>query len=235
MENYSTRNLFITGIIVCSLVIVGLTILYFMQFHGKLSDNIGDWANFSSFIYGFSTVALTFLNVCLFYNLTSAANGISTESKNTSDGIICAYTKEEDKRSKAYSGIKFLQEYKTAHAELMQLLNTPDPQKVDYRAIRVAACQLESVYKILHNSNQIFPSLANYAHHEEYLEELNGIANQTRNIPHHGPLVVDANLVQFRQFEGLRAHHNSVIEYFEDVMNLIQTDLGGIYANQENG
>ena len=102
MQKNYTKIVFWVGISICFALIIVLTIVYFIQFHGDLSQNISDWANFSTFIYGFSTVALTFLNVCLFYKLTNSANEINSKSQDISSGIIETYTKEEHKRSLSY-------------------------------------------------------------------------------------------------------------------------------------
>lgn len=214
-------------------LIVTLLIIYFFRFNGDWSEDISDWANFSSFVYGFSTVILTAINVWLFYRLTSSANAINKQGRTTSDGIINAYTQEEDKRSRANVGVALLREYKTAHADLMQLLSASSHGDVNYRAIRVASCNLESVYMILHTSSKIFPSLSNYPKHDAYIEELHGIANNTdENLFN----IEEGNNGQiiFRNIPGLQDHHDTVIDYFEDIMSCIQSDLGSIYTNRQN-
>lgn len=208
---------------------IALLVVYFVQFNGALSYDISDWADFSSFIYGLSTVFLTSINVWLFYRLTSSANEINEKGKATSDGIIDTYTQEERKRSQAEAGVELMQEYTKSQSELLQLLNTKKGESVDYKAIRITACQLETIYQILHNSNQIFPSLHVYERHDEYLAELQGIANQTSDEPHQ-IIEPGQEQMEFRAINAFQAHHSSVITYFEEIMDCIQTDLGSIYT-----
>ena len=162
--------------------------------------------------------------------LTKSANEINSHSQETSAGIIDTYTKEEQKRSHASTGALLMQEYKKAQAELLNLLNDHTSLKVDYRAIRVAVCQLETIYEILHQSEQIFPTLHVYRSHDEYIQELKGIANDQQE----EPVIIRGNLEQIRysQINGLRDHHKNVIGYFEDVMHCIQEDLGRIYVTE---
>lgn len=209
-------------------MIFSLLGVYVYQFHGKLSKTISEWADFGTFIYSFATVGLTFLNVCLFYQLTKSANEINSHSQETSTGIIDTYTKEEQKRSYASTGTLLMQEYKKAQAELINLLNDTTSPKLDYRAIRVAVCQLETIYEILHQSEQIFPTLHIYQDHDEYIKELRGIANDQQE----EPAIIQGNpeQIRYRQINGLRNHHKNVIGYFEEVMNCMKEDLGRIYV-----
>lgn len=228
MTDRPVKILFGVGIGLSSALIIALLIVYFVQFNGELSPKISDWADFGTFIYSFATVGLTFLNVCLFYQLTKSANEINSHSQETSTGIIDTYTKEEQKRSYASTGTLLMQEYKKAQAELINLLNDTTSPKLDYRAIRVAVCQLETIYEILHQSEQIFPTLHIYQDHDEYIKELRGIANDQQE----EPAIIQGNpeQIRYRQINGLRNHHKNVIGYFEEVMNCIKEDLGRIYV-----
>ena len=228
MTDRPVKILFGVGIFLSAALIVALLVVYFIQFNGELSPEISDWADFGTFIYSFATVALTILNVCLFFMLTKSANEINSHSQETSTGIIDTYTKEEQKRSYASTGTLLMQEYKKAQAELINLLNDSTSPKVDYRAIRVAACQLETIYMILHKSEQIFPKLHAYQNHNEYVKELQGIANDQQE----EPVIIQGHPEQIRynQINGLRNHHKNVIGYFEEVMYCIQDDLGRIYV-----
>jgi len=230
MTDKSVKILFGVGIGICAAVILSLLGVYFIQFHGELSPEISDWADFSTFICSFTTVGLTALNVCLFYQLTKSANEINSHSQETSTGIIDTYTQEEQKRSYASTGTLLMQEYKKAQAELITLLNDTTSPKVDYRAIRVAVCQLETIYEILHQSEQIFPTLHIYQDHDEYIKELRGIANDQQE----EPVIIQGNpeQIRYRQINGLRNHHKNVIGYFEEVMHCIQEDLGKIYVTR---
>lgn len=230
MQKHYTKIVFWVGISICLALIIVLTVVYFIQFHGDLSQNISDWANFSTFIYGFSTVALTFLNVCLFYKLTNSANEINSKSQDISSGIIETYTKEEHKRSLSYTGVLLMQEYKKSHAELMQQLNITTQQEVNYKTIRVAVCQLEYIYKILYDSNQIFPSLHNYEHHQEYINELQGISQHAKEDRPQIIAVESPDVIHFQNIQQLQNHHKTVVDYFEEVMHRIQSDLGKVYA-----
>lgn len=227
MTDRPVKILFGVGIGLSSALIIVLLVVYFIQFNGELSPKISDWADFGTFIYSFATVALTILNVCLFFMLTKSANEINSHSQETSTGIIDTYTKEEQKRSYASTGTLLMQEYKKAQAELINLLNDATSPKVDYRAIRVAVCQLETIYEILHQSEQIFPTLHLYQDHDEYIKELRGIANDQQE----EPAIIQGNIeqIRYRQINGLRNHHKNVIGYFEEVMHCIQEDLGRIY------
>ena len=53
-----------------ALCIAALLLVYFSNFNGALSDNISEWADFSTFISNFSIVLLTALNIWVFYKLT---------------------------------------------------------------------------------------------------------------------------------------------------------------------
>lgn len=233
MTNRPVQILFGGGIGLSLALIIALLIVYFVQFNGELSPKISDWADFGTFIYSFATVALTILNVCLFFVLTKSANDINSHSQETSTGIIDTYSKEEKKRSYASTGTLLMQEYKKAQAELINLLNDTTSPTVDYRAIRVAVCQLETIYEILHKSEQIFPSLHRYPNYNAYIEELRGIANDQQE----EPLIIQEQheQIRYRQINELRNHHKNVIEYFEEVMQCIQDDLGSIYVVEIGG
>ena len=215
----------------CIVITSVLTILYFTQFNGELSDDIDDWANFSSFIYGISTVVLTFLNVYLFYRLTSFANEINSKSQETSTKIVNTFTIEEKKRSRANAGVTLMQEYNEAHDKLMQQIPVETHKNANYPKISVAACQLETTYQILHKASEIFPSLQTYEHHNDYLEELRGVANQPDDHIEGSEIILpDANQLEFQRFNAIQDHHRTVVVYYKEVMKLIQTDLGAIYA-----
>lgn len=213
-------------------LIVTLVVVYFIHFHGLLSNHISDWANFSDFIYGLSTVALTAVNVWLFYKLTSAANSINTQSQETSTKIVNAFTIEEKKRSRANAGVTLMQEYNDAHDKLMQQISVGGHKNVNFPTISVAACQLETAYQILHKAKEVFPSLQTYAHHNDYLEELRGIANQPNgHIEGRDLILPNANQLEFQRINAIQDQHRTVVSYYKEIMELIQTDLGAVYAN----
>lgn len=220
--------------IACGVLIATLLTIYFTRFNGKLSDKIDEWSSFSNFIYGISTVALTALNVYLFYKLTSTANQINSSSQDISTGIIEAYAKAEEKRSKASTGIIFMQDYKNAHEELMDLLYIQEGETIDYTAVREAACNLEITYMILYNNNQIFPSLHAYPKHQAYLEELSAIQTQSKEGRPQGNLP-RLEFFQFRPIPDIQRHNETVVTYYEEIMKCIQKDLGKVYAaNEQN-
>lgn len=236
MMDRTTTIVFRIGFGLCLALIGGLCTMYFIQFNGVLSEKIEEWSDFSNFIYGISTVALTTLNVYLFYKLTSSANRINSMSHDISTGIIKVYTLEEKKRSKAHTGVTLMQEYKNAQDELMSLLDANHDDKVDYKAVRVSACKLESTYKILHDSNQIFPSLYGYPKHEEYLEELNAIITQSKEGRPQGNMP-KIEFFQYRAIPDIQNHDETILNYYEEIMSRIQKDLGKVYAidEQNNG
>lgn len=72
---------FCTAMALIILVVLGLTILYFIHFHGPLSDASPDWANMSTFITGFGTMLFTGLNVWVVWCLTKEMNVFTTSGK----------------------------------------------------------------------------------------------------------------------------------------------------------
>lgn len=62
MKNYRICKCMIAfiGIMIILLILLGL---YFYQFHGELSTEISDWANWSTFFAGIGTMLFTGLNV----------------------------------------------------------------------------------------------------------------------------------------------------------------------------
>lgn len=64
MKNYRNRICECMMLFVCIMVIILVLLgLYFCQFHGELSTEISDWANWSTFIAGIGTMLFTGLNV----------------------------------------------------------------------------------------------------------------------------------------------------------------------------
>ena len=66
----SIQSLFWEGLAVVALLIGGLLVIYFHEFHGPLEDDISQWADFSSFVGNLSMVFLTALNIIVVYKLT---------------------------------------------------------------------------------------------------------------------------------------------------------------------
>lgn len=63
-KNYRNRICECKMLFICIMVIIlVLLVLYFCQFHGELSTEISDWANWSTFIAGIGTMLFTGLNV----------------------------------------------------------------------------------------------------------------------------------------------------------------------------
>lgn len=73
--------LFWTVFFVICFIIIGLLLLYFLHFHGPLSDLSSDWANMSTFITGFGTMLFTGLNVWVVWSLTREMNAFTASSK----------------------------------------------------------------------------------------------------------------------------------------------------------
>ena len=64
------KALFWWGAFVVTLLIGGLLLLYFTNFHGPLATDSSKWAEFSSFIGNISMLFLTALNIVIIYKLT---------------------------------------------------------------------------------------------------------------------------------------------------------------------
>lgn len=77
--------LFWTFFSVICFIIIGLIMLYFLHFHGPLSDLSSDWANMSMFITGFGTMLFTGLNVWVVWSLTKEIISFTATQKSESD------------------------------------------------------------------------------------------------------------------------------------------------------
>ena len=67
------------------MVLVGVLVAYFYQFHNGLSQSPSDWGNFANYVCGLLTPLLALLNIIVFIDLTKSIENNRLAIERTKD------------------------------------------------------------------------------------------------------------------------------------------------------